>query len=536
MLSVRIPSFETYRIGTRPAVLASLEKMLKYFNISVDQRILFNGESEVSKLLGGEGNDKRGSDLGVDLGYDNKLFVELERVESGYNDELDAYSGNLSNPPLWYEPNTKSTIIPKFITRRYNVTVNAYFKDRVTAERYLTNLRRGTFSPHQNVLFNVDTHFPTTYPQLECFQEIMTRLQRAGVVAQDKNFIDWMEECSTVPVGILRNVAYKAPVFVFKQQMADIGVNMENPNMAFVNQGSYIGKFEVSFRYWFYWSEMSEWVMNYPIQVYQQPMPPDYIPDVFENNKEEYVARRFFESAAAHKVWDYQKNQAPFYHVLPSQDNWRPDPVYWLSPQLQVLVNVENTETQVLLNMTDIQGFTWNATFIKYLIKYHDKVTTRHRNPMNIKVYSDDGQNAEEVLPSQIVLQENGDLVLLRKPKMSNCYRVVFSLDYALRLYDDECVEDLLNDPDYGKWLIGILFPQYPLPDNWGDNGWSDWEDVYDGIDVGDGPQRGFYMPYGMLYSLIVAKNSDSYQRYLQLKNTGKLNGSDFYRWDQATS
>lgn len=536
MLSVRIPSFETYRIGTRPAVLASLDKMLEYFNINVDQRIFFNGEAEVSKLLGGEGNDKRGSDLGIDLGYDNKLFVELERTESGYNDELDAYSGNMSNPPLWYEPNSQSSILPKFITRRYNVVVNAYFKDRVTAERYLTNLRRGTLSPHQNVLFNVDTHFPTTYPQLECFQQIMIRLQNAGIVAKDKNFIDWMEENSTVPVGILRNAAFKAPVFVFKQQMADIGVNMENPNLALVNTGSYIGKFEVSFRYWFYWAEMTEWVMNYPIQIYQQPMPPEYVPEVFINNQEEYVARRFFESAAASKVWDYQKNQAPFYHVLPSQDNWRPNPIYWISPQLQVLVNVENTENQVLLNMKDIQNFSWNPTVIKYLMRYREKVTIRHKNPMNIKVWSDAGNSAEQVLESQIELQENGDLILTRLPKMSNSYRVVFSFDYALRLYDDECVRDMLEDPEYGRWIIGILFPQYDLPDNWGDNGWNDWDDVYNGIDVGDGPQRGFYMAYGMLYSLIVAKNSSSYQSYLQLKNTGKLYGPDYNRWDQATS
>lgn len=536
MLSVRIPSNETYRIGTRPAVLASLSKMMDYFNINVDQKIFFNGEAEVSKLLGGDKDGKRGSDLGVDLGYDNKLFVELERTESGYNDELDAYSGNNSNPPLWYDAATKSSIYPKFITKRFNVTVNAYFKDRVTAERYLTNIRKGTFSPHQNTMFNVDTHFPLTEPQLQCYYEIFLRLQKAAVVEPTKNFLDWMGENSTVPIGILRNAAFKAPVFVFKQQIADVGVNMENPNMALVNQGAYIGKFEVSFRYWFFWSEHTEWIFNFPIQVYQQPMPDTYIPDVFEDNKNEYVTRRFFESAVASKVWDYKKNQAPFYQVFPSQDNWRPNPISWVSPQLQVLVNVENIEDQVLINMKEINGFTWTQKFIDYMIKYRTKVTVRHKNPMNIKVWSDDGKDSVQVKEDQIVLDENGDLRLTRLPYMPNAYRVVFSFDYALRLYDEDCVEDFLNDPDYAKWIIGILFPAYTFPDGWGTGGWCDWDDIYDSIDVGDGPESKFYMPYGMLYSLIVAKNSASYQSYLQLKNTGKLNGTDFYRWDQATS
>lgn len=536
MLSVRIPSNETYRIGTRPAVLASLEKMLEYFNINVDQKIFFNGESEVSKLLGGDKDGKRGSDLGVDLGYDNKLFIELERTESGYNDELDAYSRNDSNPPLWFEPNTKASIVPKFITRRFAVTVNAFFKDRVTAERYLTNIRKGVLSPHQNTLFNLDTHFPLTEPQLRCYYEIFLRLQKAGIVANDKDFIDWMEDNSQVPIAILRNAAFNAPVFVFKQQIADVGVNVENPNMALVNQGSYIGKFEVSFRYWFFWSEMTEWIFNFPIQVYQQPMPNEYVPDVFSNNKEEFVARRFYESAAAAKIWDYNKQMAPFYHVFPSQDNWRPDPQYWVSPQLQVLVNVENIANQVLINLKDINGFTWNSTVIDYLIKYRTKVTRRHKCPLNIAVWSDDGVNAIKVLEEQIVLEENGDLILTRLPRMANCYRMVFSFDYALRQYDEECILDFLDDPEFCKWIIGILFPAFDMPDDWGTGGWSDWEEVYNNIDVGDGPQISFHMPYGTLYSLIVAKNSSSYQSYLKLKEKGNLYGPDFNRWDQATS
>jgi hypothetical protein len=510
--------------------------MLDYFNINVNQRIFFNGEAEVSKLLGGDKDGKRGSDIGTDLGYDNKLFVVLERTESGYNDELDAYTGNSSNPPLWYEPNTKASIVPKFVTRRYSVEVNAFFKDRVTAERYLTNIRRGVMSPHQNTLFNVDTHFPLTEPQLGCYYEIFLRLKNTAIIPADKDFIEWMEDNSQVPVGILRNAAFKAPVFVFKQQMANIGVNMENPNLALVNQGAYIGKFEVSFRYWFYWAEHTEWVFNYPIQVYQQPMPDHYVPDVFSNNKEEFVARRFYESAAAAKIWDYLKHQAPFYHVFPSQDNWRPEPTYWISPQLQVLVNVENQPNQVLINMKDINGFTWNQTVIDYIMKYREKVTFRHKNPLNIAVWSDDGTEAIKVKEEQIQLLDNGDLILTRLPKMANSYRVVFSFDYAIRLYDEDCILDFLDDPDFVKWIIGILFPGYQLPDDWGTGGWSDWEDVYNGIDVGDGPEMRFYMPYGTLYSLIVAKNSSSYQNYLKLKDKGMLYGPNFNRWDQATS
>lgn len=535
MLNVRIPSNETYRIGTRPAVLKSLETMLDYFNINVAQRLFFNGEAEVSKLIGGDKDGRRGSDTGIDLGYDNKLFIELEQVESGYNDELDAYSGNKMDLAIWADPVSKAAIYPKFITRRFNVTVNAFFKDRVTAQRYLTNIRSKTLSPHQNTLFEVETHYPLLESQLNCYYQIFLRLQSAGQVAGDKNFLDWMEENSTVPTGILRNAAFKAPVFVFKQCQSNIGVNMENPNMALVNQGSYIGKYEVSFRYWFYWPEHTEWMFEYPIQIYQQPMDMDYIPDVFENNKVEYVNRAFFEAEVARKVWGYEQNQAPFYHVFPTQDNWRPDPIPYLSPQLQVLLNVENSEFQTLLNLNEIQGFTWNPQVITYLRRYCTKVTRRHHNPMNIQLWSDEGREAILVLEEQLALSPDGELQLLRAPRMSNIYRMTIVFDYAIHLYTEDCILDLLDDPEYGRWVIGILFPNFPLPENWGENGWADWEWLTDHLDMGDGPSSSFNMAYGMLYSLIVAKNSDSYQRYLQLKDTGKLNGPDFVRWDQTT-
>lgn len=532
MLKVIIPSFETYRIGTRPAVLASLKKMLHYFDIDVNQKIFFNNEAEVSKLLGGEGTDKRGADLDTDLGYDNKLFVEMEKELAGYNDELDGNSNDDVVPCVWFEPMTGSKITPKFSTRRFEITVNAFFKDRVTAERYYANIRSKTFGMNQNTEFAVETHYPTTYPQLQCFKEIFDRLVTAGRLPADKNFIDWMIENSVVPAGILRNPAFKNPVFVFKQRIEKVGVNMNNPRMAFVNKGAFIGKYEVSFSYWFFWSEHVEWIMKYPIQIYQQPMPPEYLPEVFEDNLEDYPLRRFFEAQVSSLVYDYEKNKSPFYHILPNIDNWRPTPTYWISPQLQVMINVEDVEEQVLLNIQDIQGFEWNPLVIYYIMKYRTKVTRRHHNPMNFKLYSND----VEVLETQIELRENGDLVLTRPPRMENTYRLVFSFDYALRLYSDDCIEDMLNDPEYGKWIIGILFPNYPLPDNWGDNGLIDWWDVHNGIEVGDGDEVHPWFPYGMLGSLIIAHNKDDYQKYLSLKNKGVIDGTDYYRYGQSSS
>lgn len=523
MFKVKIPAFESYRIGTRPAVLESLRHILGYMDIDLDNHLIFfNGEAEVSKLLGGEYNDKRGGDLGTDVGYDNKLFVELDIDLAGYNDELDNLTNDDMVPPVWYDKATGSTLTPKYSTRKYRVTVNKYFKDRVTAERFYTNVRSKTLGTHQNTQFRVNTHYPIVYSIMECLQAIHERLVNAKQVNVD--FMDWMFANSIVPAGIIRNIIGNNPAFVFKQCHDELGVHIENPNLAKVNKGAYIGKHEVSFEYWFFWSEHKEWDIRYPIQVWQQPMPEDFIPEVFEDNQLEYATRRFFESAASQSLFDYKNRHEPFYQVLPVQDNWRPPAQPWLSPQLQILINVEDVDNQILLNIKDIDGFEWDPTVLKYILKYRDRVTLDARNPMAFKVYSDDTIVKED----QIILNENGDLILTRKPTMSAAYRITFNFDYALRQYSEEAIQDMLTDPEYGKWIIGIIFPGYNLRPDFGDNGLEDWYEVHNDIEVGDGDPL-YPVPNGMLYSLIIAHHSDTYQRYRSLIDKGVIDGTDYY-------
>ena len=93
MFIVKLPSVETYRISVRPSVFKSLAQELCYFNLHQKNKIFFNGEAEVSKLIGGEYDGRRGSDLSIDVGYDDKIFVEFESEPSGFNDELDSMRG-----------------------------------------------------------------------------------------------------------------------------------------------------------------------------------------------------------------------------------------------------------------------------------------------------------------------------------------------------------------------------------------------------------------------------------------------------------
>ncbi len=525
MIKVKIPAYESYRNGVRPAVLTSLKQMLEYFDIGTNHKIFFNGEAEVSKLLGGEYNDKRGVDTGTDVGFDNKIFVELERDAGEYNDDLDALTGDQTVPSVWIDPISGARMTPKFSTKKLRVTVNHYYKDRTTAQRNYNSLRAKVLGIRANSLFECETHYPLTYPPMQCYKAIFDRLVNAKQLPDDKDFMDWMFENSTVPAGIIRNLIGNNPAFVFKQRIAEVGINVDNPSNAYVNKGAYIGKYEVSWTYWFYWSEHTEWIFEYPIQIFQQPMPNEFIPENFMTNQMDYPTRRFFESAIAERVWDVNKNKDPFYHVLPNMDDYRPPVVSWISQQLQVMAGMEDIDNQVILNIKDIQGFDWNPKVLSYLLKYCDKVTTRHMNPLQIQLWSDDTQ----VLEEQVILDPNGDLRLTRKPRMASIYRITMAFDYALRQYSEECIKDLVGDPDFGKWIIDILFPAYPLPPDFGEGGINDWWDVHNGVEVGDGDPI-YPFPNGMLGHLIIGHNSETHPQYKSLMNKGTIDGTDYYR------
>lgn len=484
MFTVKLPSSETYRISVRPSVFKSLAQELCYFNLHQNNQIFFNGEAEVSKLIGGEYNGRRGSDLSIDVGYNDKIFVEFESEPSGFNDELDSMRG-VTTPLLWQDPLTGSSIRPIFEGKRYTITINKFFKDRVTAESFRRRIRSAILGEHLNTLFDLDTHFPIPMEILACYQEIYNRLVNAKAVdTTDSNFIKWFRQNSLVPTDYISNLIGNNDCLVFKQQMADNGIDHGDIQIAKVNKGRYNGQYEVSWSYSYHWNEHTEWELTYPIQVYQQPMNVEWMPDDFDNNKRSYPTRRFLESKLASMVFDYLQDNVNKYVCLPSQDNWRPPTTNWISPQLQVLINLEDVQTeQVLLNITQIQGFEWNPTFLYLILKYHKKVTKRHSSPLNFKLYS----NNVEVLESNIELRENGDLVLLRPGVLKNIYRLTFNFDTAIRLFDDDCINDLLNDIEYGKTIIDALFPQYPFPSDWGSGGKNDWWSIYDNVDVGDG-------------------------------------------------
>lgn len=515
MFRVRVPYPEVYQSMTRPFILKSLRKALDYFDMNRNVEIYFSGENEVSNLLGTSFDSKRKDSKDTNVGFNNKLYIEFDVSEAGYNDELDNSHRQSTTDPYWFDPKTGTAIRPLFENKLITVTINRYFKDRYSAKAFTERMKTTLRNPY-NAAFSSIVHFPLSYSILELLESTYDRLVNAGQINPNElNALEWIKQNSVVPWDILANFAGNNACYVFKRSIEDNELIFEHPRVNMnVAQGAYHGQYLLSFTYKFYYAEPTQWEVHYPIMVYQQMTPVEYIPQVDIENLNDYPVSRFYEYDMISRLTKVNSFKNPFMFVFPKEDNYRTPGEHWLEEQLQRLAFVEDIDEQEVLNLLtfkDLDDF-WDPTFVKYIKQFNNKLIIRHRNPMHVKVWSQDVQIEE----NQLTLNEEGIITLLRRPTMRNEHRVVFYLDMNINLYDDECIKDILDDEDYGRWIIDKIIPELPLPGDPGyigdtkpgDVPWLNWDkDVLDKVDRGETGDKSSRGPHYMMSSSLIARN-----------------------------
>ena len=542
MFRVRIEALETYRNATRPLIMRSLECVQDNFSLNKNILTFFNGEAESVRLTGTTHDGKLRSDQYTDVGFDDRQFIEAEIEDAEANSELDSSHRHIVNAPVWHDKQSGAMIIPNYVTKKVNVTINRYCKDRVTAQRLRDKINSQLKEPRVDV-FNASIHYPISNEMLLLGQDIYTMLVKGGKVNPNElNPLAWFKTACKVPHDVIANAIGNNACFVFKRSVDRIRLRFEGIDIAkSIAKGKYYGQYLLSFQYSFYYAELKQWELHYPIMVYQSILDPKWIPEDNEQYFDAYPTNTFLENKVGLQAGHSQYWNMPGLFVFPKEDYWRKPNVDYISPKLQRLATLDDVEEQVILNIFKFQGEEkfWDVKF-KYFIQTHfDKVTKRHKAPFYLSVWSDNYQ----VLDSQIELKENGDLILKRRPTMSAAYRVVFSFDYAIGLYDPELINEITHDEDLGRWVIGILHPHLPLPGDPEYNGytpypnnggnWIDWDgDVIGKLPPAPGPTNPqkdkVGPPIYMAEGFIIAHNQRTYKprQFMPLD----ISATEYYR------
>ena len=477
MLTALFDAGETYRNATRPAILDSIYSVLEYYQVrEKDLHVYLNGEATDARPMYSSHEDPTRSGQFTDFIYRNKLFAIAEVSTTEFNSGYGNLGRQLNNTPLWVDEDTRTYIVPIFEGRKITVDCNVHFKTRQKAKNFRNRLQRVYDLQGAQPWFSAHIHYPVPYEFMLLSAHLQNLSVSAGIDDKEETYPEWFIRHATVPTSVLTNVAGENAIFGMKRRIDNCELILEEPTLALTQRnGEVLGSHEVSFRYSFYWQELINWQVHYPLMVRQKPVSSDFIIEPSEK-PEPFSPYKFFELQAGDAIRGYAGIKHYFYARYPHYDPWFP-PTNFDRVEPKVIVNFTVSDTkdrQFLFNIKEIPDMTWNPIILNFILQYHDLVTIRKNLVLWLQVYSDD----TPVLQGDIELDADGGLWLLRDPVMENNYRMVLNVDGMLGLLTSEGKDLILSDDNYRLKVLPEVFPWWNWntltpPDSsgpWGDN------------------------------------------------------------------
>ncbi|QGZ14415.1 hypothetical protein [Photobacterium phage PDCC-1] len=463
MLTALFDAGETYRNATRPAILDSIYSVLEYYQVrEKDLTVYLNGEAQDARPMYSSPEDGPRSGQYTDFIFRNKLFAVAEVVTTEFNSGYGNMGRQLNNFPLWYNSFVRTNMVPIFEGRKVNVDCNVHFNTRQQAKNFRNRLQRIYDLQGAQPWFRAHIHYPVPYEFMLLTSHLKQLSEAAGLSSTEEEYPDWFIRHCTAPTSILTNAAGEHPIFGIKRRIENSELILEEPTIALVQRNQEVlGKYEVSFRYSFYWQELTNWKVTYPLMVNQLPISSDFVNSPLVEPGNPHSPFKFFELQAGDSIKGFDGTKHYYHARYPLYDPWFPPPNYdRVEPKVIVNFTVKNeTDKQFLFNIKEIPGMQWNPIILQFILKYHDLITVRNNLVLWIQLYSDD----LPVLQEDIELDEEGNLFLLRDPVIENNYRFVLNIDGMLGLLTDQGKRLIIEDDNYRLKVLPEVFPWW----NW---------------------------------------------------------------------
>lgn len=459
MLKTFVPAEDEYNSFTRPAVYDSIKKVLKFYGLEDTSRIFYNGENEIAKLVGSDATDKRLTDIHTDGVYGNKLFVTAEFTDTEFNNGYANQRRGPTERPVWMTKGKNPiAIYPGFVGIKVDVGITAVFNSLKTAEQFRKRIQRQ--QSNQMVDFSFD---PTIHLGLNnSILELMEDLHKLYVKNEPTTptLGDWFNDNSKTPFTTISNVAGNHKRIVAPMKLSDVGIIFGDTTLERTRKNSTYGKFEVEVKYHFYLNSFSHWELEYPLNVYQDEIPAKWIPRPQESHVNTSSVRVNQETAFGDIITGGKKSPPPFYLKLPQHDPWVFKQRRHIQPVLQARLKLKDVDEQVMVQeIFKIPGFKWSKAVAEYILFNREHAFNRHDTLFPITFYSND----IPVLPSDLVMDEEGVITMTRSPVMKNTYRMVVCIDFAIREYSDKLWETIRNNPEFFELIKKIFY-------------WYDWK------------------------------------------------------------
>lgn len=450
MFETFIATSEDYDAYLRPAIYDSIRAVLDFYGLSSATNVIYNGKNEITKLVGNNSTDGPTADRFTDGTFRNKIFIvpEINRSEFWSNRRA------MTERPVFKDSdNLPLMVCPAFENKKIVVKVVAMFNTEAEADRMKIRINRQRENQVVDFNFAPITHMVFNEGLIEFIEVIHGLLKKNK--PETPIFYDWFMQHSLRPFHFITNVKGNLPQLVSPIKQPTVGIQFSEAFVAKTAKGSTYGRFEVELEYSFYLNDFIGWDLMFPLNVYQDEIPSEYIMQPQKGHTQDInvmAAPEIEDGRAINPPVD--KTQTPYYLKLPKHDPWAHPGQFWIQPIIQARLALKDLPQQPLGNIFDLPDFVWQEPVKAYIKRRRDVAFKHHATPFLFQVF----ENNQLLNAEDLSMDEDGLVTLLRVPDLSRTYRMVVTLDYAVRDYFDSFWNDLGKNEDLWPVITSIFF------------------------------------------------------------------------------
>lgn len=497
MIETVVMTEDDYKSFIRPAVYDSLKAVLNFYGLDGTNQIIYNGENEISKLIGSNSSDNQRTNVYTDGTFNDKLYIVPEFTPIGFNNGYSNQRREKTERPIWFNDQDFDSmgIYPGFNGMQVSVSIVGMFNSLKLAEQFINRINIAQQNQMVDMNFSTTVHLGLTVPMIDLLENIHTLLAKSN--KDTPLFGDWFDKFATAPITTIMNERANHKRLAVPMRLVQIGIQFAEPVIQRARKGATYGRYEVEARYSFYFKNFTHWSLVYPMTVYQDQIDSKWIPRPQKSFVQPLSIRSNYESAFGSSLSPERSMEVPYFLKTPDYDCWVKPAGRWIQNVVQARLRLKDLPEQKLCNIFEIPGFVWKEEVKRYILRRHLSAFKHHYTPFLVQVFSGD----IAVLPEQLRMDPDGTVWITRTPNLKNIHHICITLDYAIRDYTDEFWNDLIDHPEDWQIIPGIF-------------DWYDWgklpypwvhhiDDVRRDIDQGTGlpfpPFNNYQMELGLV-------------------------------------
>lgn len=448
MPKIMIPINDVFTSITRPVALQVSRTVTRLLGLSQDTDCYIQQDGAVVPLVGSTNSD---SGAVARFSQNEKVFIEIseEQLPSGL---ITMYTTQPNEVPVFHDTDCGVVFTPQRVQTRMTLSLRLRSQDRATASRWRDALARRIGQDLQEFMLEFTYAYIIPKPANELVFLTHERLRTQETIQE------YVRRCWCPKVVTVANQAQKKLLGIRERQVGGTGrFNFDVPPREEKGDGGAVHDYSIE--YSFEYDQPTGLVLQYPIQVYNEAYPDEWInlPLPYDPNTEVLQNPTKSRSAYTALMRMHTPEHRPLVDglVVPEYDDWVPKHQPGkTSNLLRVLLTLDPTKPRHLLSLTEL-----DPQFVDPILHWWAQnpkaIAHTHLNPVVITVFEED----EMLEPGTYALDEYGDLVTNFDLDLNKNYRVRFGIVNDLSILHAEPEARLRLNGELGLLILTTLAP-----------------------------------------------------------------------------